>query len=304
MRKVIVFLALSFVITTGCEKNISNPKEGKLGLFIPVPSSINFGNNLTKSDNPGIIDTLHLKEIPDEFRDENLLAYYTFTDSTIDESQNPTITHLLDKFGSLTTGFNLTDSVYLELVNDGRFNFEGKSFSLCAWFFYSDTTYYYGKDLNGNYITSASYPIIGQSRNAENTLTGMMLNIERHHNYPITGDLESYTNLGMVLNNGNSQITCKYETTSILNDWYFVAAVINKENNTIKLYLDGELVNTESALDIGYNYPLFIGREIADGLTGRFRYFYGGGIDNIIILKKALTNEEVSTLYNLRVVKK
>jgi hypothetical protein len=301
MKKVILFLALTFFITTGCEKNNSNPKEGKSGMFVPVPSSVNFSKNLTKSDDPGIIDTLYLNDLPDEFRDENLLAYFTFTDSTIDESPNPTVTHLLDKYGSLATGFNLKDSVYLELVNDGRFNLEGNSFSLCAWFFYSDTTYYYGKDLNGNQITSAGYPIIGQSRNAENTLTGMLLNIERHHDNPITGDLESYTNIGMVLNNG-SQITCKYETTSIFNDWHFVASVINKENNTIKLYLDGELVNTTSALEIGYDYPVFIGREIDDGLPGPFRYYYGGAIDNVIILKRALTNEEVRTLYNLRVI--
>jgi len=78
-------------------------------------------------------------------------------------------------------------------------------------------------------------------------------------------------------------------------EWYFAALVMEKEET--KLYLNGDLIciaNYDSTLKQN-DAPIILGK--ATYYSPKTRYF-NGKIDELIILNKALSYEEISQLYN------
>lgn len=77
--------------------------------------------------------------------------------------------------------------------------------------------------------------------------------------------------------------------------WYHVAGVVNRDDRTISLYVDGKLVQTKTGIHSGDNYdstaPVYIGATPPNSDTS-FNTFYGV-ISNLRLRDRALTAEEV-----------
>jgi len=91
---------------------------------------------------------------------------------------------------------------------------------------------------------------------------------------------------------GNSAILVHNSTIS-LNQWYHIVGTYN--GNTANLYIDGNLITSQSAdFDIGINnMPLGIGARLGmDDVNGL--------IDDVMIYNRALTAAEVSSIYDIQ----
>jgi hypothetical protein len=104
-------------------------------------------------------------------------------------------------------------------------------------------------------------------------------------------------------NIGNQIISNNWTgVTPDLNKWYHV--VCTRDNNSIKLYVDGALIANNSALTstVGttpsYGSPTFVnfGARIDVANNGYFQYLQGS-LDDIYIYNRAITAEEVTALY-------
>ena len=91
-----------------------------------------------------------------------------------------------------------------------------------------------------------------------------------------------------------------YETSAFAdNGFHFVAHVLDRENNHLKLYIDGqeESTNTDKSVvgrNISYTGPLYIGRNhnYSDN------WYYTGVIDDLRLYNRALSQSEIQALYN------
>lgn len=88
------------------------------------------------------------------------------------------------------------------------------------------------------------------------------------------------------------------------NLWHHVAAVINRTNNTLQLYVDGTL-NLEQPLiptaALTFDEPLYIGARCGPGGEGTHSYF-SGQLDEPQVFAKALSASEMADLYQARTV--
>lgn len=79
------------------------------------------------------------------------------------------------------------------------------------------------------------------------------------------------------------------------NRWYHVAGVVNRDDRTISLYVDGKLVQTKTSIHAGDNHastaPVFVGATPPNTNTG-FTTF-AGVISNLRLRNRALTAAEV-----------
>ena len=83
------------------------------------------------------------------------------------------------------------------------------------------------------------------------------------------------------------------------NDFHFIAAVVNRANQTMSIYLDGVLQQQQSIAivgDISNDKRLFIGHHTLDVLTG-LRPFRGV-LDEVEIFSRALADSEIQAIYN------
>lgn len=86
---------------------------------------------------------------------------------------------------------------------------------------------------------------------------------------------------------------CKSTDTIPLNQWSFICGVYDYQNQVMKIYLNGELrqtVATSGKINVG-NAPLVIGNYY----KGAQRFI--GKIDDVYIYNRALTEDEIKTLY-------
>ncbi|RCV64712.1 Concanavalin A-like lectin [Methanophagales archaeon] len=76
-----------------------------------------------------------------------------------------------------------------------------------------------------------------------------------------------------------------------IGDWSFVAAVYDQDAETVKLYVNGTLINEEEGmLGPGWNYTYI-------GSNPSHRQYFSGTIDEVRIYNRTLSTEEIKTLY-------
>ena len=80
----------------------------------------------------------------------------------------------------------------------------------------------------------------------------------------------------------------------VTSGWHLVTATF--DGTTAKLYVDDALVGGDTfSAPSNTNLPLYIGRYYAASLAG-----WNGAIDEVRLYNRALSNADVSTIYNLR----
>ena len=95
----------------------------------------------------------------------------------------------------------------------------------------------------------------------------------------------------------NNSIT--FTTTQTFNDsqWHHVAVTIDVPNSKRKIYIDNTLTDTETLPAAAYGGTGTTG--VALGTNGNFNsQYYKGDLDQVRIFSKALSSDEVDTLYN------
>lgn len=90
-------------------------------------------------------------------------------------------------------------------------------------------------------------------------------------------------------------VWARLETTPELGKWYHLTGVRDHASGEIRLYLDGKRVATTAAGRDGISTgPLSVGRAKYDGQKGDF---WNGSIDEMRVVDRALTDEEVAATY-------
>lgn len=205
-----------------------------------------------------------------------LLHHYRFEDSVIDSvgNQNGTITGSLTySSGKLGKSLTFTRSIsnYVTLPNAVINNLT--DFSISCWINSADiqtTTNYYFSLANtstADYITLGLSPTLGVL---------VVLNAITYYNFP-----SSFSN----------------------NTWYHI--VVEREQTTLRVYINGSLINSVSCLDtvLTASGAVILGQE-QDSVGGTFdvNKSFNGSIDDLRIYDHALSLNEVKELYQAKYI--
>jgi gliding motility-associated-like protein len=184
----------------------------------------------------------------------------------VDRFGNPNNAYL---FNGISDFIQVKDAPKLDLTN---------SYTLSGWY-------------NTNASNKINQAFIGKARPGGNSGYHLMVNTISQ-----VGDtvIQFGNNNGLGLNLG---VFVK-KTTINTSGWHFMVGTY--DGKEAKLYLDGVLVKTETAVYTLQNSiePLFFGKE--SNLLGRF---FSGIIDEIGIWNRPLSSTEVTTLFKISTVK-
>lgn len=164
---------------------------------------------------------------------------------------------------------------HVEIAHDSKFDFEGEDFTIQAKI--------YVKPATGNDRTRA---IISKKFGTGSMARGWMLrmNASDKLEFQYTAkDANNKFNSGVVLSN---------------KQWYHVAVSVDRTANLASMYIDGELVNTQSLGDktkIANTLPIRIGGY--SGTDGA-AYGFSGNMDDVIIWNKLLNENEINECMN------
>jgi hypothetical protein len=102
--------------------------------------------------------------------------------------------------------------------------------------------------------------------------------------------------------------TKDYKNTSIFDSWHFYTVVFQNNISLVKnalMYMDGKLLTDFTYLNpntytinTGSTYPLYIGRSPSYDAANNYYYNFKGSIDDIGLWNRALTQQEITDLYN------
>ncbi len=233
---------------------------------------------------------LFAQNIPSYIPTNGLVGWWPFNGNANDESgngNNGTVngaTLIADRLSNIGSAYYFNGSSYIRVLHNNTLNFGTNNYTLSAWSMRQGNNSY--QDIISKMLGSPSY-------------TGWGLNFI--NNYPRFE--AGTTNNGSWLTNGNinnGNISGSY-TNPISNDlWYHFVAVFNPSNSIIKLYINGELAVSEptstSLINADNSNDLFFGVYQPEGAPSGSEFLIGK-IDDIAIYNRALTQEEVTSLY-------
>lgn len=223
---------------------------------------------------------LFAQSLPSYVPTNGLVAWYPFNGNAIDGSGNDNngtvdgATLTTDRFGNLNHSYSF-DGVNDKIVVPNPQQLGNNPINLTYSFWLNFDTLQFGAN---NYY---SYPIISK-RHLNNGYDWCTVSI-RHYDLK----LEFFKD-DMLYREAN-----KCTTQSIINNWMFYTCV--KKNDSLFLYANGELV--DSKFD-GYSLD-GSPQDLIFGWQGAWNNYYKGIIDDVGIWNRALTQQEISGLYNL-----
>jgi hypothetical protein len=243
-----------------------------------------WSRNLTQSEVTALYNQAPTSVLPSNIPTAGLVAYYPFNGNANDASGNGNngtalggVTNSTDRFGTLNAAYSL-DGVndYIEINNNILSQINGKSaLSISYWF---------------NTTSTESGAIWGHGAN-NNGAVGAN-----------TGLASGYYN--GVINSGNYTGCCAFYSNPIspYSTWHQATVVFDStqpNNSKIKIYIDGSLntsfIGTPNNTT-GNGTSIFIGRRNTDFST--YGDYFGGLLDDIGIWNRALTQSEITALYN------
>lgn len=230
-----------------------------------------------------------------------LVAHYPFNGNANDESgnnHNGTIVGNLfygtDRHGNPNSAIvfdnSTTTSKFVEVAHSPDLNFSS-SFSLSVWFKLERTL---GSEINekrAQLISKGrdvidSYNFTLDNGIMANTTTNPGTTFSFTNNYPSTPN-----------NWGEINFITPFKTTGLDQKWTHAVAVVNNDEKTMKLYINGILngVQTISSVKIQNTESLLFGQHSFDQSYG---YPFVGLLDDISIYRKALREVEIISLYS------
>jgi hypothetical protein len=210
-----------------------------------------------------------------------LVAQYKLNGNAYDETthgNNGTIYGAIpatDKYSKPNNAMSFKGTDYIGINNNSSLNFSTSDFSIALWIYPKavKNMYIFGKD---NYNGSQPYPFG----------SGYFL----QYNAVKSEDIRFATR--SISSNTSNFLPSKQ--TAPINNWTHVVGV--RKNNVLKLYINGQLDNTvseTSPTNVDNSVNLKIGRS--DEYTTNY---FTGLMDNALIYNRALTDQEILSLYN------
>jgi hypothetical protein len=230
---------------------------------------------------PGIIDA----NAPPTLNN-GLVAYYPFNGNANDESgngNNGTINNTIfntDRKGSTNKAYSFNgQSSFISIPSSITLNSPNSTITFCAWI-----------NINEWYLIPSDntrwFPILSKSNS--NLIYG---------NYRFGVQLLPGSTKPNIYATLNSDTGGAGEVNIALKSWYHIVAIIDDTNNKYQVYLNGSLISEGATAFTGWstsnNLPLIIGKD-EPGLVD----YANGIIDEVRIYKRALTQEEITYLYN------
>ena len=208
-----------------------------------------------------------MAQVPNYVPTSNLTAWYSFTGNANDGSTNgyngtvngATLT--TDRFGNTNSSYNFNGTNnYISLPTGFTTGSASKSFSV--WFYLTNGTYNFVLD-GGTSVNGSSFGLFWNSNPTINKLT-------------FHGDGTTYD----------------YEFTDInFNQWYHT--VITYDGTTVKSYLNGVYIGSKIV-----TLNTSTTSNIKVGCRNNTSAYFVGKIDDIGVWNRALTQQEITDLYN------
>ena len=261
------FFAIDFPISVTTSSGATHTIHNNVELLDAINTAINDCHlTVNPCGNPQVLTDGLIIYLPFANEARDLIGQQTL----ISNANYPPL-FVPDRSGNANSALSFSgDSLdYLKLsVNDNNQVQQSDSLTVSLWFKMQNTNlsnleYLFEKSENGNNATFA--------------LAVYDLNRPLFLNY--TG--------------GNYNLWDNSWTQALANDttnWHHFVVTINGSNNTVKLYRDGVLRNTDA------NSSLMLGAEFFDYYLGRN---FKGYLDDVRVYRKLLTDDQVNTLYNL-----
>jgi hypothetical protein len=227
---------------------------------------------------------------------QEILNLYNSVNRTYSQLANATILSM--PFDAQTSNTTFTPDVSGNnkngVVSGATFNatdgYDGKG----AYQFNSSiTTSQINTNINNNYNDSFTISAWVKPLSCTDTLIGGFG--DQAHVYPL--NMKCSNDKFMTLAYDGTNAPAASYTIPIYNTWYYVVGVRDKNIGNVSLYINGNLYNTindttkfNSVINATQNF-IIGGRSVPN-------YVFNGSIDNVKIFNKALTQAEITQLYN------
>ncbi len=216
---------------------------------------------------------------------ENVVAFYPFIGNANDYSENGLHGNVYgaelseDRFGNTNNAFyfdGLDD--YIQVERNTKLNIEG-DLTLSVW-------------IKPESFDGIANPLLRlQADNTDDDQTNLLYGL--NFNYGSNKLTYAHEN-DQGINNSHTFQNFEFNTSI----WYNLIIVRNTDKKIVELFVDGILQDTIQYAENPNNGNLsFLNIGNNQGTTYDSR-FYHGSIDDIIILNKALTKQEIELLYN------
>lgn len=219
---------------------------------------------------------------------QGLVGYWPFCGNANDDSgkgNNGTVngaTLTTDRFGNANSAYSFNGiNNWIDIQNNSTINFQNE-FSISLWLNANQNNINSGligkwNDFNGTLLGGQEEFAITVNDNVANTMFALL----RTNTSPNTNFQVQFNNSGY---NGNQ--------------WHLFTYVFG--NNSISLYKNGTLVGTSATTGTIVNYiqNLEIGRYGGGQPTSGGNTHFNGTLDDIGIWNRALTQQEITNLYN------
>lgn len=227
-----------------------------------------------------------LAQVPSYVPTNGLVGYWPFNGNANDESgngNNGTVngaTLTTDRFGNQSSAYSFNGISDNIRINNAT-NLNNPSVSVSGWFFTNTNatdTFYGAKSIIGKYWDSPS--------NCNSNYNSYIFCLAKQNN-------NSTVCLGTSFYSGNNFY---YNQSISIGNWYHFTFVHDSISGG-KIYINGQLVVSNTiggAICSGLN-PIYVGADIINGNLFRF---FNGKIDDIGIWNRALSQQEITNLYN------
>ncbi len=231
--------------------------------------------------NPGFktsSGTVFRAEIQACVSNNGLIAYYPFNGNANDESGN--LNHGIvngaslgtDRFGNTNKAYRFTDGNFIRVPNSGSLSLPN-AFTISIWANMQSAT---GRDGNGSLVPYGNHTMIAKSCDM-GTLSWA---ISPQPN----GTFVSNVWAG---NNGD------YPTIPFqINTWRYLT--ITYDGIVLKQFVNGNLISSKA---VSNNFIATNASDLYIGKMGCWSYFFNGFLDDIRIYNRALTAQEVQSIY-------
>ncbi|MEM9982771.1 MAG: LamG domain-containing protein [Bacteroidota bacterium] len=247
--------------------------SGVLTVEFTAPSSVGTGSiTVSVTDAAGqqgsiTAEVTIVEEGPQDFPRNGLVAFYPFNGNDNDESTNSNngtvngATLTTDRNGTANQAyaFDGTDD-FIDCGNDASLQITG-DISICVW-------------VKPEEENEREQALVNKWANAE----GYELLIDDAGRFAWETD------------NNTAQVVTSID---VVDEWVFIAATYDGAN--LRIYKDGVLASTDALVDVtgNSNINLILGRA-SDGSS----LFFEGCLDDIMIYNRALSQEEITQVFN------
>ena len=222
---------------------------------------------------------LTMAQVPNYVPTNGLVGYWPFNGNANDLSgngNNGTVngaTLTTDRFGNTNSSYSFNGGTnYIEVPHGSTFNFQKNKMTASFWIYTSVTT-----------PTSNVHTLISKQTSSGANQSGFNIAKENSVTY-------------LLIKNGSSNVQgwSRVSSNSILNTWHHLVYVV--DSGFLRSYLDGFLIKTDTTTaSIGNTtQPMRFGKPTYAASNLEFN----GSIDDIGIWNRALTQTEISNLYN------